>query len=280
MARQGHSQKEDPFELYLRGVFTLAVLGLGWYILENPKKSVTILVAVLVVILLFVVLRIWWRRKHFNDLLEKLRNSPGQEDAVKRFIAISGSEKGRGEDFVSIRGHKFRRYDIEDLTNTLRKNGVPAREKDVSRLLEHYIRERGEGFISGLGSVSKEPQRFASLSPYQFEQLLVRLFQAMGYEARHQGRPGDQGGDVIAVKGGEKLLIQAKRYGDQDPTGNAAVQQAFTAMSIYNCNESMVVTTSYFTPEAREAAKTTRTYLAEKKELQKWLQEYLKEDWF
>ncbi|TRZ64177.1 MAG: restriction endonuclease [Spirochaetia bacterium] len=277
--RRRYTTRDDELESALAGILTLALIALIWYFFTNPGKSVAILVAVLAVIFLSLFLRRWWRKKHLNSLLNKLKSS-GQEDVLKHFISISGSEKGKGEGIVEIRGYKFKWYEIDDLKNALKKAGITLKEKDVLSLLEFYIREKGEGFIRGLKNIHKEPQKFSVLMATEFEELLCCLFEAMGYATRHNGRPGDQGGDVIANKEGEKILIQAKRYSDDNPTGNGAVQEAFTAMKHYGCNKAIVITTSYFTPEAIAVAKTTQTRLVAKKELQELLLKYLGESWF
>ncbi|MDI6820651.1 MAG: restriction endonuclease [Patescibacteria group bacterium] len=117
------------------------------------------------------------------------------------------------------------------------------------------------------------------LSGTDFEKLLYRLFEAMGYKVELVGHSGDQGGDLIANKEGERVLIQAKCYRDWS-TGNAAVQQVVGAMNHYNCNKTIVVTTSHFTSEAIILAKDNKTELVSKERLQELLLKYLGESWF
>ena len=93
------------------------------------------------------------------------------------------------------------------------------------------------------------------------------------------GRSGDQGGDLIANKNGERILIQAKCYRDWS-TGNMAVQQVVGAMKLYNCNKAKVVTTSYFTKEAISLAKANGTELISREQLQELLMRFLNENWY
>jgi len=101
----------------------------------------------------------------------------------------------------------------------------------------------------------------------------------MNYKVEHIGRSGDQGGDLIANRSGDRILIQAKCYKDW-ATGNAAVQQVVGATQFYKCNRAMVVTTSHFTPEAISLAKANNTELVSREHLQEMLLLYLGESWF
>lgn len=116
------------------------------------------------------------------------------------------------------------------------------------------------------------------LSGTDFEKLLYRLFEKMGYAVEHIGKTGDQGGDLIANKNGERTLIQAKCYRDWS-VGNAAVQQVAAAQKLYDCGKTMVVATSTFTNEAVQLAKANNTELIGKTRLQNLLLQYLGESW-
>lgn len=121
--------------------------------------------------------------------------------------------------------------------------------------------------------------KFSDLSGSGFENLLYRLFQAMGYTVQKIGRTGDQGGDLIANMDGKvRLLIQAKCY-NGSPVGNAAVQEAVAAQKYYDCNGAMVVTSSDFTKEALELAKANAVGLVGKERLSELVVQYLKESW-
>lgn len=64
---------------------------------------------------------------------------------------------------------------------------------------------------------------------------------------------GDFGADIIATdKDGNRVCIQCKKY--QGAVGLDAVQEVYTAKSHYGCERAMVITTSTFTPFARQQA--------------------------
>jgi HJR/Mrr/RecB family endonuclease len=213
-----------------------------------------------------------------QSLLKQIRDA-NQEEGIINFINNFGFT-GRKNNSWSFRNHFIEWDRINDLEKILKEKGIKLKmenkQKDVFTLLRYYIEKKEEKTTRE--SIKRDPQKFASLSGHDFENLIYRLFSAMHYSVERIGKTGDQGGDLIANKDGERTLIQAKCYKDWS-TGNAAVQQAVAAKQHYNCNKAMVITTSYFTREAIELAGTTRTQLISKERLQEMLLKYLEESW-
>jgi len=118
---------------------------------------------------------------------------------------------------------------------------------------------------------------FKNLRGADFEKLLYRLYEKMGYAVQLTGKTGDQGGDLIITKEGKRIVVQAKRY--QDLVNNKAIQEAVAAKGIYNCNSATVIVTSDFTDGALELAKANYVYLINGKKLREFLLYYLKEVW-
>lgn len=139
----------------------------------------------------------------------------------------------------------------------------------------HFIDEKEEAILTG--NLKNKQNSFNSLSGTEFELLLIRLFDSMGYIVEHCGKAGDQGGDLILNKGSQRILIQAKCYTNN--SGNDSVQQAVAAKKYYDSNEAWVVCSSNFTREAIELANVHEVKLVGKKELQELLLTYLKESW-
>jgi HJR/Mrr/RecB family endonuclease len=262
----------------------IGAIYLIWLVIEyftNRQNFWRWLVYGLIVIAGFITFKFLWKevkyhleQRHFNDLLAKLKNS-GREEYLKNFIDRFGLEKARGEGW-SFRNHRFDWDRIDDLKRILGEEGITSDEEDVFRLLRFYIQEKEEKLTRE--SIKKEPQKFANLTGAEFENLLYRLFEKMGYAVEHIGKSGDQGGDLIANKGGERILIQAKCYRDWK-VGNDAVQQVVAAQKFYNCNKTMVIIASEFTPEAISLAKANGTELIGKHRLQEMLLKYLGENW-
>lgn len=104
------------------------------------------------------------------------------------------------------------------------------------------------------------------MSGIEFERYLQVLLLKSGF--RNVQKPAiDLGVDLVAVKDGVKWAIQAKRY--KGKVGLDAVRQVAAAMGHYGCAKAMVITNSYFTPNAKTIAASTGCYLLDRDELVK-----------
>lgn len=105
---------------------------------------------------------------------------------------------------------------------------------------------------SGIADIDKMDGR-------EFEHYLGHLFKAHGYEVRVTKAAGDFGADLIIVKGGKKIVVQAKRYSKN--VGIKAVQETHSSMGYYGAVEAWVVSNSDYTDAARELANSLNVRL-------------------
>lgn len=84
---------------------------------------------------------------------------------------------------------------------------------------------------------------------------------------------GDQGADILAVKGGERYAIQCKHRDDPFGVkyGNKPIQEVYTGMSFYKCNRGSVMTNGYFSKGGQRAAAATGVTLWDRDALMKML---------
>jgi len=75
------------------------------------------------------------------------------------------------------------------------------------------------------------------------------------------------------MKGKEKIVIQAKRYGVKIWVSLSAVQEVYGAKAYYKANQAWVVTNSYFTKQAKELAAACDVTLVDRADLQKFINE-------
>lgn len=99
----------------------------------------------------------------------------------------------------------------------------------------------------------------------EFEKYLEILFKRLGYQVERTRYVGDQGGDLVLLKNGERILVQAKRH--SKAIGNKAVQEAAAARPHYKCHRAMVVANQEFTRPARELAASNQVELWGRKKL-------------
>jgi len=110
------------------------------------------------------------------------------------------------------------------------------------------------------------------LNGIEFEVAIAGLYEYKGYNVEITKASGDFGVDVIAKKGSEILAIQAKRYSGK--VGIKAVQEVSAGALYYKATKAIVITNSFFTEQAKELAKRTKTTLINKKRLANMWESY------
>jgi restriction system protein len=108
-------------------------------------------------------------------------------------------------------------------------------------------------------------ERVRQASPAFFEQLVVDVLVAMGYGGSHEdaarvvGQSGDGGIDGIIKEdrlGLESIYVQAKRW--EATVGRPTLQQFAAALHGHRARKGVMITTSNFSREAIEYAKTSQ----------------------
>lgn len=127
------------------------------------------------------------------------------------------------------------------------ENGV--NEKEVLRLKERLKKEY-EYRSTAIDEVD-------NMSGIEFENFIAELLRKNSYEnVNVTKQSGDGGVDITAINTeGEKIAIQCKRV--KSKVGNKAIQEIFLGKKIYKCKKGMVITNSFFTKPAYEAALKT-----------------------
>lgn len=105
--------------------------------------------------------------------------------------------------------------------------------------------------------------RIRAAPPDFFERLIIRLLLAMGYggsvadAGRALGKSGDGGVDGVIDQdalGLDRVYVQAKRYGNGNNIGSGAIRDFFGSLDRHKAAKGLFVTTSTFSPAARETA--------------------------
>ncbi len=106
--------------------------------------------------------------------------------------------------------------------------------------------------------------RLRAGTPAFFERSIVQLLLAMGYggssedAGRAIGQSGDDGVDGVIDQdplGVDQIYIQAKRYGEDNQVGPAAIREFFGSLSLKKAQKGIFVTASGFTRSAQETAR-------------------------
>jgi restriction system protein len=99
----------------------------------------------------------------------------------------------------------------------------------------------------------------------QFEKYLGLLFRSQGYNAVVTQASGDFGADLVLEKGGQKIVVQAKRYSKN--VGIDAVQQVVASMAHYKAAVAWVVTNRDYTDAAYQLASSNGVRLVNREQL-------------
>ena len=100
-----------------------------------------------------------------------------------------------------------------------------------------------------------------NLSGREFEDFLKLMFQELGYAVELTKITADSGVDLVLKKDKEKVAVQAKRWNRTTKVGNEVVLKTHGGMGVYNCNKSIIITTSYFSSQAKNDAEKLKIEL-------------------
>ncbi|MFM7592483.1 MAG: restriction endonuclease, partial [Isosphaeraceae bacterium] len=103
----------------------------------------------------------------------------------------------------------------------------------------------------------------------EFELFIADIFKLKGYTIETTPVSGDFGVDLILNKNSIKSALQAKRY-----TGNvgvSAIQEVISGCAYYKCDNSIVLTNSFFTAAAVELGSKLGVFLINRTKLIKMI---------
>jgi hypothetical protein len=111
-----------------------------------------------------------------------------------------------------------------------------------------------------MGKVSEDEikSQLQQMDPYEFEELVAKIWELQGYRTTVRKGSGDRGIDIEATKKSpffEKILIQAKRYSGKNKVGSEDVQKYATLyQQVPDADIVVIVTTGAVTSEAQSLA--------------------------
>jgi restriction system protein len=106
-----------------------------------------------------------------------------------------------------------------------------------------------------------------SMSGADFEAFCAGILSKSGWTTRLTKGSGDQGVDIVAERGGMRLVVQCKRYAG--PVGNGAVQEIIAGRAFEKADMAAVVTTSSFTTAAQALAASADVRLVHVSDLER-----------
>lgn len=119
---------------------------------------------------------------------------------------------------------------------------------------------------------------FEHISGVEFEKLVVTILEKMGFRAEMTKASGDGGIDIDAVLAkpivGGRYLFQCKRFASDNLVGAPTLRDFYGAVTAERAVKGVFITTSDFTPQAREFGQKAGLELVNRTRLQELLVEF------
>ena len=139
---------------------------------------------------------------------------------------------------------------------TIKKEQVEEKSKylaEINKEVENITPDEliENGFNSIQASLSQELlSKIRTNNPTFFERLVLKLLESMGYgKGQVTGRSGDGGIDGYIYQdklGLDKILIQAKRFGEDTPVSASMLRDFIGTLATNEANKGVFITTSKF----------------------------------
>ena len=126
-----------------------------------------------------------------------------------------------------------------------------------------------------LGKEWRISGNFEGLKPREFEALLIDLFGDMGYDMVQAPKTTEYGADIVAKKGRNIFVVQAKKFAPDRKVSKRDIQQLLDSLRRYEANKGILVTSSDFTRPAYEQAEGAPIELWNHRKLREKIKEYM-----
>jgi len=126
----------------------------------------------------------------------------------------------------------------------------------------------------------KNPEKMYDLSPRKFEELVAAILKDMGFDVELTKATRDGGRDIIAHIRNSVCSylthIECKKYAPDNKIGVGIIREVMGVHHLRQATKSIIVTTGFFSKDARKEAAMVENHLALKdfNSLKEWLQRY------
>ena len=128
-----------------------------------------------------------------------------------------------------------------------------------------------------LEQYQQNPELLRTISPTEFETAISEILQRDGFETRVTKKTRDGGKDIIAKYTAGRIpfiiWVECKQWNENNPVGIDVVEKLSAVQRDKNINKGVVVTTSYFTKDARDYADEHQMSLYDWDDLKDWLED-------
>lgn len=108
-------------------------------------------------------------------------------------------------------------------------------------------------------------ERIKNMSPREFEFFVAEIFGNLGFDVKITQATRDGGHDIVATKAEPipfTLIVECKHWGEKHKVDISVVRSVYGVQTAMQANQSVIVTSSKFTRDAREFAEDRKTLMA------------------
>ncbi len=198
-----------------------------------------------------------------------------------RFIGHVWAKIGEGK---PLNQHEYNKvfkkglFSDDELGSVFSLFGAEEIANATSEILEIYKEEPKRGSqdlniwcpdleLEMIGYFRDHPEEMYSMAPRKFEELIAAIFKNHGFNVELTPPTRDGGVDIIAVEKSELTgesvhLVECKRYARDSHVGIGIVQRLLGVVTQMKATKGIIVTTSFFTADAKDAASHSKHVLA------------------
>lgn len=207
-------------------------------------------------------------------IIFKLLSIIGVERKAVKIINTIETEK-KDVNYKTYRQYMDRRQVFNKILSNEQMTLLKDLGEDSLFLARHYIHQKRENVeksesFSGINN-------YNALSPIEFKNLIIKLFQSMGYVVSDAGSADANFIKLLLDLSDQKLLVF---YMLKDtPNQIEDLQLSLQAQKELNCNGTIQISTQGFSDEAIKFANANYIALMTKNRLSELLKQYLSENW-
>lgn len=213
-------------------------------------------------------LRQLYKSYRFAPLIADLPKPVRVPDAIDAFLSYSRGNCNEADtilyvDYLLGDGHISNRFGVLTPRGFLEKI-EEAQGKANTAQMERSLSQSGRA--AGPRALEYTLEYVDSLTGQEFEAFVRHVLERIGFACQLTKESNDQGIDIVATRGEQRLGVQAKCYAAK--VGNGAVQEVVAGVSHYGLDHALVVTNSTFTPAAVKLAGSNGVFLWDRSVLQ------------
>lgn len=122
-----------------------------------------------------------------------------------------------------------------------------------------------EDYIEAEALIEHYKEKIRNMSPREFEFFVANIFERLGYSVKITQATRDGGYDIIATKADPipfTLIVECKHWGEKHKVDVSVVRSVYGVQMAEQANQSVIVTSSKFTRDARKFAEERKNLMA------------------